>query len=939
MKKHLVVVLGMHRSGTSALARGIEALGFSFGDSLMPPVHGENEKGYWEDVDVVNLNDRLLYVLGRAWHSLEPIAAYEWQLPGVIALADEAEALVRKRLAAFPQWAVKDPRMSRLLPFWKSVFERTKVVPDYVIAIRNPLSVERSLAARDGFAAEKSYFLWLGHVVSALSDTPLCTRVVVDFDTLLTLPLTELKRIANSISVPLNATVNAAIGAYANDFLVPELRHSTFDSSKVSDDPRAGAAVARAFALLADTASGTVDLNSACFLQQWEAIAHEFSNISPLLRRLDDCERMLTATPAEPESDIPSIASKQANTQPQSLPAAPCLTKPATVSVVIPLFNHGRYIEETIQSALSQSVRPTEIIVIDDGSSDDSAARVKALCALHPEIIFWDQPNQGAHCTINAAIYRASGEFVSILNSDDVYAPQRIECCLAAMQSDSNIAMVVTAVRFIDQAGRTLENSWYKKAQTFHEQSADLALAIVNANLLVSTSNYFVRRSVFKEIGYFSPLRYAHDLDFALRIVAAGKQITLLDQALLAYRIHDGNTITESQPRVDVERAAVLALYLYRLWRQAPGGTQWLACLEQWLQWTGSIGMTDLLFYFVAFLEGPSPATARAGLVSALSGWESDSQFPLDWLATPTKGSLLAQLIEVRGCWLQQRPVINAPAGTILVEQSWLASLNEGKAWLEHQLNDLHRELESRDIQLTEQSAWHQQQSSNYQQAIEQRDIQLADQSAWHKQQSSSYQQAIEQRDEQLTELHTWITKLEQARDWLETQSGDLKKSISQLDSQLVEQSAWYEQQSSSYQQAIEQRDGQLTELHTWISKLELTRDWLEEQTNNLNGALKQRELQLAEQQTWIAELENAKSWFIDQNQHLTNTLANHEAHLRVQSNTLATQQEMLTMLDNQNHELQHRLHTITGSRAWRMIKALRLSPPALSSTPTSIIV
>lgn len=94
----------------------------------------------------------------------------------------------------------------------------------------------------------------------------------------------------------------------------------------------------------------------------------------------------------------------------------------ADVSVVIPLYNHARYVGAAIESVLDQTLRPREIVCIDDGSTDGSAAVVEAMARRRPFLRFRSRPNQGAHRTLNEAIQEAQGRYVAILNSDDIVA-------------------------------------------------------------------------------------------------------------------------------------------------------------------------------------------------------------------------------------------------------------------------------------------------------------------------------------------------------------------------------------------------------------------------------------------------------------------------------------------------------------------------------------
>jgi len=139
--KQIVVVLGMHRSGTSAITRGLKVLGVELGSKLLSPEVGINDKGFWEDIDVTAFNDEFLKELGHDWHSLTPIMPHE--LHSQIAQNRKLRAveILRNKLSGIDCFGVKDPRMARLLPFWQSVFAELNLKVSYVVAFRNPKSV------------------------------------------------------------------------------------------------------------------------------------------------------------------------------------------------------------------------------------------------------------------------------------------------------------------------------------------------------------------------------------------------------------------------------------------------------------------------------------------------------------------------------------------------------------------------------------------------------------------------------------------------------------------------------------------------------------------------------------------------------------------------------------------------------------------------------
>ena len=287
----LVVVVGMHRSGSSALTRGMGALGLDLGDNLMEPAP-DNETGFWEDLDLFGINVELMERMGVSWDTLRPMPIDT--LPGetLSRLTARAAQLLRAKLErGRGSFAMKDPRTARLLPFWHGVFEHLGVQPKWMLTCRNPVSVMRSLQRRNGFGEGKGYLLWLVHVLDALQGTRTGLRVVVDYDQMMDDPLRQLHRAAEGLRLP--SPREADLSAYAGTFLQPRLRHTRFSADDltqaVSVPPHVGPVFASLSALARD------EVLPPGHLEQVLAAARNWhdENVS-LLRAIDDAEQAIS---------------------------------------------------------------------------------------------------------------------------------------------------------------------------------------------------------------------------------------------------------------------------------------------------------------------------------------------------------------------------------------------------------------------------------------------------------------------------------------------------------------------------------------------------------------------------------------------------------------------------------------------------------------------
>src|SRR6516225_9835551 len=117
-----LLILGMHRSGTSACARAMQSLGVYLGTDFLE-TRPDNPTGYWEDRNICELNERLLGALGLKWTDISLIDNADWSKPAVQSLLSEAAEYLYATFTSYPLWGFKDPRTIRLLPFWQSVMK------------------------------------------------------------------------------------------------------------------------------------------------------------------------------------------------------------------------------------------------------------------------------------------------------------------------------------------------------------------------------------------------------------------------------------------------------------------------------------------------------------------------------------------------------------------------------------------------------------------------------------------------------------------------------------------------------------------------------------------------------------------------------------------------------------------------------------------------
>ena len=221
------------------------------------------------------------------------------------------------------------------------------------------------------------------------------------------------------------------------------------------------------------------------------------------------------------------------------------------VSVVIPAYNHEKFVGPAIDSVLQQSVDDLELIVVDDGSTDTTAEVIQSYD--DGRISYYYQENQDAFNTINRGISLARGHFISILNSDDIYSLDRLERLLWHQKENHGQCLFTDVIPISDSGKEYTDpefgwNVWHQKNREVYFACKDIYQAFLHGNFMVTTSNLFMTADAAKSVGKFCPLRYLHDYDYIFRMMLKFPEnvFYIANEKLLSYRIHGGNTLGEA---------------------------------------------------------------------------------------------------------------------------------------------------------------------------------------------------------------------------------------------------------------------------------------------------------------------------------------------------------------------------------------------------------
>jgi hypothetical protein len=242
------MVIGMHRSGTSAYTRIFGLLGADLPKNLLPP-SPTNKTGYWESRDLMEIHDQVLASSGSNWDDWRAFNPDWFDSPASGPFRQRILDVLRRDFASSPLFAIKDPRICRLWPLWRDVLAEFGAKPLIIMPVRNPLEVAASLKRRNGFNPAKSHLLWLRHVLDAESATRGIPRAITSYDSL----VEDWQDVVGNITSQLGLRWprrGAMVDVEIEQYLSTEFKHHNIAPERLAGKPEVVDWVKEAYAAL-----------------------------------------------------------------------------------------------------------------------------------------------------------------------------------------------------------------------------------------------------------------------------------------------------------------------------------------------------------------------------------------------------------------------------------------------------------------------------------------------------------------------------------------------------------------------------------------------------------------------------------------------------------------------------------------------------------------
>ena len=222
-KSTVVFVVGMHRSGTSAMAGALQTIGLELGHNLLEG-NRHNPRGYFENREVVDINNDLLAALGAGWDTIVPMEK-GWEAAAELApFTDRIRSFLLKSLEQYPLLGIKDPRLGITLPLWQRVLDELAISHSYILMLRHPLEICQSLAFRDFMSTEKALMMWANAMLTLECATRPYPRTIASFEAFQADPFVTVEKVSYDLAMPFSMSA-AVRKVQLETFINPSLKH------------------------------------------------------------------------------------------------------------------------------------------------------------------------------------------------------------------------------------------------------------------------------------------------------------------------------------------------------------------------------------------------------------------------------------------------------------------------------------------------------------------------------------------------------------------------------------------------------------------------------------------------------------------------------------------------------------------------------------------
>jgi len=281
-KSVALLVLGMHRSGTSSVAGTLVHLGAQEPRTLLPP-NPDNERGFFESIEFMQLNDRILWSAGTTWDDWRAVTSDWFNSPAALEFERQAREVIAAEFGTAPLAMIKDPRFCRIMPFWSRVFDSTGHDLRIIMPVRSPLEVAQSLAHRNGVPLSKGVMMWLRHVLDAEAASRHLPHAFLDWSEFLADWRNVLQRVGERLGVQLPRLLNETAGAEVDSYLSASLRHNVVSDEELAAHPEMNQWV---MATYQATRSLAKDPDSSSARQTLDQVRNDFDRASKAFERM-----------------------------------------------------------------------------------------------------------------------------------------------------------------------------------------------------------------------------------------------------------------------------------------------------------------------------------------------------------------------------------------------------------------------------------------------------------------------------------------------------------------------------------------------------------------------------------------------------------------------------------------------------------------------------